>query len=502
MLRWLRDLPLFVALLALGIAAMYIPMAYAVRLEDWLVARTLFYHTTFLLIIVTLVGIAVSGRPVRNTARTYLVTVFGAFILIPAALALPVDYLMEDISFLQAYFEMLSCFTTTGATLFADPEVVPAPLHLLRAITGWFGGFFMLVIALSIFAPLQIGGFEIFNAARGTSKSTTQIASADGRDRLRRYSAQIFPAYLGVTALLSLGLLVSGDRMLVAVTHAMAILSTSGISPVGGLGGTQSGYLGEAFMLVFFVFAMSRHTFVRDADGAAWRALKDDKELNLALIAVLVIPALLFMRHFSAAYDPSTLETTGNAWSALWGGVFTVASFLTTTGFESQAWGGARDWSGLGTTGLILMGLAVMGGGIATTAGGIKLLRIYALYKHGQREVTRLSHPNSVAGQSLRVRLIRREGAQVAWVFFMLFVVSIAATALALSLTGMNFTDSFVFAIAGLSTTGPLVPAAGTGFIDYGSISDTAKGIFCIAMVLGRLETLAVIAVLNPNYWR
>ncbi len=179
-----------------------------------------------------------------------------------------------------------------------------------------------------------------------------------------------------------------------------------------------------------------------------------------------------------------------------------VMSFLTTTGFESAAWEGARNWSGLGTTGLILMSLSVMGGGIATTAGGVKLLRVYALYKHSQREIQRLNHPNSIAGSSRRVRLIRREGAQIAWIFLMLFVISLGLVALALSATGISFADSLLFATAGMSNTGPLAHAAGESFTGYANISDLGKLILCVAMILGRLEALAVIAVLNPNYWR
>ncbi len=501
-MNWLRSLPLFVQLLAFSVVMMYLPMAFAIRLEDWDVARTFFYYTTFLLILLALVGIAVTGYSSRNNARHYLVTVFAAFLTIPALLAMPFTYLVPSITYFQAYFEMLSCLTTTGATLFDDPTLVPAPLHMMRAIVGWIGGFFILVVAMAIFAPLQIGGFEIFAAGRGTQKTSNQIATADARQRLTRYASQIFPVYVFVTSLLVLCLLIAGDRTLVAVSHAMSIISTSGISPVGGLQGASSGYAGEALMFLFLFFAVSRHTFFFSTDKEVVQNLKLDKEVNLVLLCVTVIPALLFIRHWTAAFEVSTSVEAPSAIAALWGAMFTVLSFLTTTGFESASWEGARSWSGLGTTGIILMGLSIMGGGIATTAGGVKLLRVYALYKHGQREIDRLSHPNSVAGSSLRVRMIRREGAQIAWIFLMLFVLSLALVALALSATGISFSDSLLFATAGLSNTGPLANAAGESFTGYANISDTGKVILCVAMVLGRLEALAVIAVLNPNYWR
>ena len=501
-MTWIRSLPLFVILLGVAIVSMYLPMAFAIRLEDWRVARTFFYYPTFLLVVLSLISIAVSGYVARNTARSYLVTIFAALIAIPALLALPFDYLVGSVNYFQAYFEMLSCLTTTGATLFEEPSALPAPLHLMRAVVGWLGGFFILVVAMSIFAPLSIGGFEIYAATAESQRASTRIAPADAARRLKRYTLQIFPAYLLVTAVLTFSLLLSGDRNLVAVSHAMSILSTSGISPVGGISGSASGYPGEVLMFFFLIFAVSRHTLLHDRDGQALRNLKVDKEINLMLICITVIPLLLFLRHWTAALEVDAMGDVTTAIAALWGGIFTVLSFLTTTGFESAAWEGARSWSGLGTPGMILMGLAIMGGGVATTAGGIKLLRVYALYKHGQREIGRLSHPNSVGGSSHRARVIRREGAYVAWIFLMLFVLSLAVTALALSLTGLGFEDAMVFAVAGLSTTGPLVGLASDSGLTYAGISDPAKAVLCIAMVLGRLEALAAIALFNPNYWR
>lgn len=501
-MKWLSTLPLFVILLGIAVLSMYVPMLFAIRLEDWLVARTYFYYTTVLLIVLVMIAVATSGYVPRNTARSYLLTVFAALITIPAILALPFDRLVGSVNFFQAYFEMLSSLTTTGATLFSDPKSLPAPLHLMRALTGWFGGFLMLVVALSIFAPMNIGGFEMFAADQSRKKSSLRFERADAAHRLARYSRQIFPAYTLVTTVLAFVLLVSGDRTLVAVSHAMSILSTSGISPVGGLQGASSGFIGEMLMFLFLIFAVSRHTLLHDRDGQAWANLKNDKEIYLMLGCVIVIPVLLFLRHWTAAFEVEAHNDLSSAVSALWGSIFTVLSFLTTTGFESTAWGEARSWSGLGTTGLILMGLAIMGGGVATTAGGVKLLRIYALYKHGQREIARLSYPNSVGGSSSRARVIRREGAYVAWIFLMLFVLSLAVIALALSLTGLSFQDSLVFAVAGLATTGPVVQVASDSGLGFAGVSDAAKGILCVAMVLGRLEALAVIALLNPNFWR
>ena len=144
----------------------------------------------------------------------------------------------------------------------------------------------------------------------------------------------------------------------------------------------------------------------------------------------------------------------------------------------------------------------MMGGGVATTAGGIKLLRVYALYKHGTRELGKLVHPNSVAPGGHLGRRIRRQGAYIAWVFFMLFVLSMAATMLALSIAGVGFENALVLAVAALTTTGPLAAHGAEAPIVYASLTPAAKGILAAAMIVGRLESLVLIALFSPSYWR
>ncbi|MDZ7907629.1 MAG: potassium transporter TrkG [Gemmobacter sp.] len=186
----------------------------------------------------------------------------------------------------------------------------------------------------------------------------------------------------------------------------------------------------------------------------------------------------------------------------LWGTAFTALSFLTTTGFAAEQWVSARIWSGLETHGMILLGLAMIGGGVATTAGGVKLLRVYALFRHGQYEMEKLIHPHSVGGAGRRARQLRSGGSHVAWVFFMLFATSIAAVVAALTLVGITFDSALILAIAALSTTGPLATLAGEVPVRYAELGHDAKLILGVAMVLGRVETLAVLALLTPDQWR
>ena len=497
----IRNQPLFVLLLGITSLLMYVPMFFSIRLDQWLYARTFFYHGTFFFIICVLLGIAFSAQKLQKNVFENILDLFFCFVFLPIFMAFPLNYLVLDIDFFDAYFEMLSSFTTTGASIFDYNDRLPDVLHLWRALIAWLGGLLMLVAALAIFQPAGLGGFDVYTRKNNSSISKIQAKRANIRSRIIKYSISISPLYFILTFLMSILLIMSGDRPLVAVIHSMSTFSTSGISNVGGIKGSNSGITGEMIIALLLVFSISRFMYQQDSEGRGYRRLKRDKEINIMLILLLIIPSLLFIRHWYGSIEVSENFNFQSGLSAFWGGVFMVISFLSTTGFESEHWSASQVWSGLNSPGLILMGLCVLGGGIATTAGGVKLLRVYVLYKHGVREITRLCYPHSVAGAGEKARSFRREGAYAAWVFFMLFLVSLAIIILCFSATGIKFENSLILAISGLATVGPLIYVAGDGSLYYSQISDMAKAIFCIAMVLGRLEALAVIALFNPNYW-
>ncbi len=206
------------------------------------------------------------------------------------------------------------------------------------------------------------------------------------------------------------------------------------------------------------VFARHRQ---RAEEGGTGTAIPEFRLLGLSI--VLLVPVLLLLRHFVAALDLGDQNNFVAAFRAFWGAAFTVLSFLTTHGFASVDWVDAQAWSGLETPGLILMGLALIGGGVATTAGGVKLLRVFALIVNGMREVDRLVHPSSVGRSGLVSRRTRREGAFIAWVFFMIFAITLAGTTVAFAAPGIPFEQSLVLAVASLSNCGPLVEVVQAG---------------------------------------
>lgn len=536
----LTRLPLLVILIGVAALAMAPVGLYAHALDQHRLGAIFLGGSGLFLILGAILGLATADRAEQSRPRSVLLTMLGAMTLVPAVMAVPFVMALPDTGFFNAWWEMISCLTTTGATLYSA-ELLPAPLHLWRATAGWLGGLFMLVAAVSLLAPLRVGGFEILAtpygrnehferlppSARAAAVPTHLSAPAfqtemlDPVRRTLRVFQRVFPIYGGLTLAMWVILLLLGEDGLLALTRAMGTLSTSGISPVNGAAVQNSGALGEIVIFLFLIPALSRRFWPGGAELKTSDSWRGDPELTIAAGMVLLVAAMLFLRHFLGAIGVSPEGARGiaasldSAVSAAWGGLFNGLSYLTTTGWNSAEWQGARNWSGLSSPGLMLAGLAIMGGGVATTAGGVKLLRVYALARHSQRELEKIVHPNSVAGGGIMARRLRHEGAYLAFIFFMLFATSIAVVVMLISLQGIEFDSATILSISALTNTGPLAGAiplvptfqgsagmAGAPWAGWAGLPWLTKAILAGAMVLGRLETLALLALFSPDYWR
>lgn len=502
----LAEVPLLVVLIGIGALSMLVPVLHGAATGAERIARAFFYGALLTGLLAVLLALATRSARQRRPARAQLASLLGFYVLLPAIFAVPFREAIGATTFLNAWFEMVSCLTTTGATVYEDPGRLAPTLHLWRATVGWLGGLFVWVMAVAVLAPMNLGGFEVRSAeVAGQGVAVAGPAGfrpRESSERLARAFRALAPVYLGLTATLWLLLIIAGGSATPSLIVAMSTLSTSGITAGRGMEGAGAGLAGELSVAAFLVFALSRATFSTIGQPGALGVLRRDSELRLGVLIVGAVPLFLFLRHWFGAAGGGEEADPALALRALWGALFTVLSFLTTTGFVSVDWADARGWSGLSTPGILLAGLAVFGGGVGTTAGGVKLLRVWALYTQAAREMEKLVHPNSVGGSGQAARRLRRQGAEIAWIFFMLFAMSIALISAALALAGLDFEEAMILSVAALSTTGPLVGVALESNLVLAALEPSAKVILMSAMVLGRLETLALIALLNPDFWR
>ena len=537
----LARLPLLVLLAMVAGLAMFVPAAYASITDHDAIARNFLYAGLLTLILSAMIGLATAANPRRQQARDTLLTMLAVVGLMPLLLAVPFAESLPDTGLFNAWWEMVSSLTTTGATLYSA-DLLPMPLHLWRGLVGWMGGLFILVAAVAILAPLRLGGFEIMATPYGRSERFRRLpGAADTPDRqphmsspdfhtglndpswrVIRSAQAVFPAYAALTLVLWVILIVLGDDSAVALCRAMGTLSTSGISPVIGTAGA-SGTAGEMAVFLFLIPALSRRFWPGGGELRASERLIDDPELKMAVGLVSLVTAFMFLRHFVAVIEAGAGRPAGwmgladirDGLAAVWGALFNALSYLTTTGWNSADWQGSRAWSGISAPGLILAGLAMMGGGVATAAGGVKLLRVYALARHGEREAERIIHPSSVAGGGRIARRLRHEGAYLAFIFFMLFASSIAVTVMLVSLQPIEFETATILSIAALTNTGPLAGAipltqafeatagiASAPWEGWSGLPAMTKAVLAGAMIVGRMETLAILALISPEFWR
>ena len=504
-MRRVLDLPLIVILMGIGALAMLVPAIHAAALRDYETARPFLYACVLFLFLTAMIGVATSNWRPSSVARSQLASLIGAYLVLPLMLAVPFDQAVADTSFRNAWFEMVSAFTTTGATLYDTPDRLAPSIHLWRSLVGWLGGFFVLLTAAAILAPLNLGGVELTSGrapGRGGAEGQQLARVADPSARLVRQALTLFPVYAGLTLALWVLLLSLGDQALVALCFAMATMSSSGIVPGQSFATSPSGLPGEIVVFAFMLLAVTRRSLPGAVLVDRSRRLIDDHEVRLAALFLAVVPTLLFLRHWVASIETETAQDIAAAARAWWGALFTTLSFLTTTGLESADWAAARAWSGLSAPGLLLLGLAMMGGGIATTTGGLKLLRVYALARQAERELDRMVFPSSLGGGGQDARRLRNDGAYAAWIFFMLFALTMAAAIAALSALGVAFEQALVLGIAAVTTTGPLATLASEVPIRYAELSYPVKAVLGAGMILGRLEVLAILALLAPGAWR
>jgi len=493
---------------------MLAPMTFALATGDERTARAFLQGVFVTVLVFGLIGFPFYGRTGISGPRSALLSLILFWVFAPMLGAVPLLALAPRLGLVGAYFEMVSFTTTTAASQFDTLERLQPALLLWRALACWVGGFVTLTAGFAILEPLNLGGFEIERAREREDQTSAESTSRRALNRMIRADQAelsvsrtarairlVAPLYIATTAVVAIFFLLAGASPFTAAGHAMGIVSTGAVTVDDAGFAGQGSFAAELIAFVALIVVATRAGALPLA-GATFRSKARREELTLLAVALAVATAALYLRHWIGAFELRREADLLANLEAIWGALFMSLSFLTTTGYESAAWVAARDWTGLSNPGLILLGLAAIGGGAATTAGGVKLLRIAVLFRHTGREIDRLAHPHSVRRVGLGDVSARPQAVLLAWVFLMLFIASLTITAMALSLAGLTFDEAMFAAVAGLANVGAALEFGGGDQISYSDMSESARLILCAAMVLGRVETLALVTLLNPSYWR
>ena len=473
------------------------PAVTALFANDHALSRSFFYTGLLVIVFSIIVGIAIQNFRPNLSNIDHLLGLLLTFVCLPVLLAAPVASYFGDISLLDLYFDMVSCLTTTGAAIAGLPDGAGATFAVWRAEVAWMGGFIIWVAAAAILEPLSLGGFEVKEAGTVRSRADARPDAFRIKEKIWSHGIDLFPWYFGATLLLFVLQVIVGSEVLPALVLSMSVISTSGMMLV-----PSSGVFEEALVLMFLVLAWSGVIVTSRSSALGIDRMSEDPELKAAIRVISIAVAIVVAANLELLMEIRGLERVSEALHAVWGMVFTASSFLSTAGFESSFMKLGNTAGGFWFPELILAMLALCGGGVATTAGGVKLVRVLALARMTQMELSRLVYPSAVSMSSGLGRNLKVSGQEYAWIVFSIYCVSLALYMLAFSYVGASFKEAAVISVAALTTTGPLAPAILSDGFAYSELGPVAKGLLASAMILGRLELLTAIALFNPSLWR
>ena len=429
-----------------------------------------------------------------NKREGYMVVTFG-WIVMAVSGALP--YMVTEVipSFTSAFFETMSGYTTTGATIINDIEAVPKGVLFWRSTTHWIGGMGIIVLAIAILPLLGIGGMQLFTAeAPGPSADKLHPRITDTAKRL-------WLIYFGYTAAETLLLKAAGMSFFDAINHAMSTLSTGGFSTKNASVAYWNDQPLIQYIIIAFMFlagtnfVLSYYAF----KGKVQKALRDE-ELNWYfrfIVSFTIIAALII--YFRADLSLSTLEhpmVLGKAESAFRHALFQVVTVITTTGFITA------DYT-LWTPFLMVLffGIMFLGGSAGSTSGGVKVMRHLILIKNGFLEFKRAIHPNAVLPVRYNSKAITGEVVYNILGFFILYMISFIVGALVFSMFEIDFKSAIGLSASSLGNIGPALGDFGP-VNNFAALPPLAQWWASFLMLIGRLELFTVLILLTPFFWR
>lgn len=423
----------------------------------------------------------------------YLIVTLGWFVMVVSGM-LPYLFTGAIPGITNAFFESMSGYTTTGATILTDIESLPEGVLFWRSITNWIGGMGFIVLAVAILPLLGIGGMQLF-AAEAPGPNADKL-----HPRITDTAKRLWYIYFGYTVACTVFLNLAGMSFFDAVNHGLTSISTGGFSTKNlsmaywnnnpliqyismlfmFLGGTN-------FVLSYYAFKGKLLNVIRDHEFRFYFFLV----CGVSLVAGLII---LFRADVAmSAYHPMVFGETESAFRHA---LFQVISVITTTGYVSADF---SNWTPFLT--IVFFGLMFLGGSAGSTAGGVKVVRHLLMIKNGILEFKRALHPNAIIPVRYNGRTIQEPIIYNILGFFIIYMLMFIIGSLVLGLLGLDFESAVSGAASSLGNVGP-----GLGVLNPLATFDVLPALgkwWCaFLMLLGRLELFTVLILFTPYFWK
>jgi len=425
--------------------------------------------------------------PLRNEEKLYgnkegYLIVIGIWIIFSLFATLPFIFSKAISNFGDAFFESMSGFTTTGATILTDIESLPHGIIFWRSITQWLGGIGIIFISLS-FLPV----FKSINIQLAATEFSGQVTDKI-HPRIKDAAKRLVTIYLLLTFTEFVLLVIGGMPSFDAVCHSFSTLSTGGFSSRNdGIAAFESPFIMIVISLFMFI-AGTNIAYIYFGLKGNFKKIFGNNEFFfyslLSLSFIVVVSSVLFFKSgFSAG--KSILD-----------GSFHVISIITTTGFYTH------DYNLWGNIIIMIFFILMFTGGTAgSTSGGIKIVRLVLITKNNRQELKRLIHPNAFIPVRLDNRIIPQTTIYNLLVFITIYFLTVCAAAFVISFMGYDLIASFSTAASMLGNIGPGLGTFGP-FTNYSALPMAGKFFLTALMLLGRLELLTVMVLFTRNFYR
>jgi len=382
----------------------------------------------------------------------------------------------------NAFFESMSGFTTTGATVITNIGDLPHGILLWRSLTQWLGGMGIIILSIAILPLLGVGGMQLYKAELPSpvkDKLTPRVAET---------ARTLWIVYIIISIVEFIMLLTGGMDVFNAICHTFSTMATGGFSTTdAGIAHFHSAYI-DRIITFFMLVAGINFTLHYALITGNFKAILGNGELRLylgiILVAVIIITISLKQNSFYEAGEHLRYAS------------FQVVSILTTTGFTTANF---DNWPSLSK--IILLILMFIGGSAGSTGGGMKCLRIFLILKYIYKELYGLVHPHAVTVVKLGKRTVYPETMASIWGFFMLYLMMTVVATIIMAMLGLDMMTAFSSVVATIGNVGPGFGAVNPS-ATYSEIPYLGKWILSFCMLAGRLEIYTVIVLLIPEFWK
>ena len=439
----------------------------------------------FTIIITALIGVILVFRKKTTNKLSprdgFAIVTFG-WIIASFMGALPLYIAGSTKTYIDALFEIISGFTTTGASILPNVEALPMGTLFWRSFTHWIGGMGILVFTLTLLPSLGIGGFQIFKA-----ESPGPVAGKIA-PRLRDTAKILYSTYFVITILEVVFLLFGGMSIYDALVYTFGTVGTGGFATKNiSVGAYNSTYIHVVIGIFMVLSGVNFSLHYAGFKGRIKDVIKDEElilYLGVITVSVLAIAIDLFFTNYN------------NISISLRDAFFQVSSIITTTGYSTTDFDLWPSFS----KGILLL-LMFIGASAGSTGGGIKVIRMLVMLKLIRRGVGKLFHPRAIMPIKINGKVMQDETVSGITSFLALYLVIFVISTLLVTIEKVDLITAASSVVATLSNIGPGLGLVGP-LRNYSEFSQVTKVLFSLLMLLGRLELFTIIALFAPRNWR